>query len=191
MSSALSSPSPSQSAMLGDNWSQRRRYPQPSCLGIDLNKPRNVSLLLLGGSILTAFILTARYHLAHPDDHPLGAGPRHIGSQAFEASFRLGASTASTGADGTQEAAWDDDDDWGDDDWTLPWQSNSWDPTVNDPTPITELLVLSCFTPPGLWNLCMPAETASEQTTRGKWTRVDKDLNKGTGVSYLYLFTRE
>lgn len=174
--------------MLSDNWSQRRRHPQPSCLGIDLNKSRNVSFLLLGGTLLSAFVLTARYHLAHPDDHPLGTGPRNIGSQAFQPSFRLGAATASTGADA---AAAQDDDDWGADEWTLPWQSDAWNPTVNDPAPIVELRLLSCFTPPGLWNLCVPAATASEETTRGKWTRIDKDLNKGTGVSYLYLFTRE
>lgn len=178
-----------------DNWSRSRRQDQPTFLGVNLNSRRTTTILLLTGTVLSAFLLTERFYLQHPSDHPVG-NPRNLGRQAYAASFKTQTTVSDGSAAGTAAVdpysgdrmdPWDDEDDG----WFMPKVVAVWNPLGNDTTPITEIQALSCFTPPGLFNLCSPQSTLKEDALRGKWMRVTKDLNAGIGIYYLYLFERE
>lgn len=122
--------------------------------------------------------------------------PGNIGSQAFQSAFKppavdaVGSSTSSTASsDGGVEAE-DSSLDY-ETDWSSSWEPEHWDPLRPSLTPLTELTVLSCYTPPTLFDNCKPRSTIKEDAIRGSWRRVGKDLNKRIGLSYLYLFERE
>jgi len=74
------------------------------------------------------------------------------------------------------------------------WQSavaREWDPLSTDTRPITEITVKSCVLPPGLYDVCSPTSSKKEDALRGEWERLDRDLNKRIGITYLYLFVRK
>lgn len=47
-----------------------------------------------------------------------------------------------------------------------------------------------CLSSPKIWDVCSPASTAKEDLERGKWIRIDKDFNKGIGLTFNYLYVR-
>ncbi|KAM0755762.1 hypothetical protein T439DRAFT_351508 [Meredithblackwellia eburnea MCA 4105] len=187
----------------GDNWSRRtKRSHRLFCL--DLSNKRNATLVLLSGTLVALVLLTARYRLAHPDDHPFGRAGSSIGSQAYQPAFhwRVQQSTddhSTQAGTNTQGATIDDqldnynpdsDDTWMDlDGWDDPYlekqEDPRWNPLVYDKRPITELTIKSCVLPPGIYDMCTP-----EDALRGKWVRVERDLNRNVGMYYLYLFER-
>lgn len=176
-------------------------------------------LSFLGLAAISAFLLTAHYKLALPDDHPYGAPGRVLGSQAvsraspscevlanslsglqWQLAFKAGsASTATAVSDAavnstTSSGGYEDDyfDDWDDNDVWGALGKNDWDPlSTAQVTPITEITVKSCVVPPGLFDVCSPTTSAKEDALRGVWRRVDRDLNKQIGIYYLYVFYRE
>lgn len=71
-------------------------------------------------------------------------------------------------------------------------RTDKWDPLSSSlGAPLTEITVKSCVVPPGLFDVCSPTTSAKEDALRGKWVRVDRDLNKQIGLYYLYIFYRE
>lgn len=190
----------------GDSWSRRSPRKHTLC-GLDLSSRKNTSIVLLAGTVLTVVLLTARYRLAHPSDHPYGRAGWSIGSQSYAPSFRWAVPTA-TGTDETADTVqggggFDGDAGWDDYyDWMPPPENTRWDPLTPDTRPITEITIKSCVLPPGLSDdICAPisskkvrpvpashatrcaarvgspAPPSQEDALRGKWVRVDKDLN--------------
>ncbi|GAA5980570.1 hypothetical protein JCM10908_001692 [Rhodotorula pacifica] len=153
---------------------------------------------------LLASLLTARYKLEAPHDHPYGK-PVTLGHQAWQVAFskapvgEAGTVDAKVGGDGagetegegysSQEDLWDEED-WGS--WTSSGTSAKveWDPLRADSTPFTELQIKTCVLSPGVYDMCSPASSAKEDATRGEWIRIDKDVNKRVGVYYLYIYAR-
>lgn len=114
--------------------------------------------------------------------------------------------------------SWTDFDDWFDQDegsWAetgaakVPERRAHWDPFNSDRTPITEIAIKSCMLSPGLYDMCSPSSSKKEgelgplvgkidntadtvfiDALRGVWQRVDRDLNKKIGLTYLYVYYR-
>lgn len=61
---------------------------------------------------------------------------------------------------------------------------NIWSPWTYNPVPITELYLLSCAFSPSIWNACTPPSSYFEDISAGPWVRLDKDLNRKTGLWY-------
>ncbi|KAK4057693.1 Phosphatase dcr2 [Microbotryomycetes sp. JL221] len=150
--------------------------------------------------VVCSFLLTARYKLSLPDDHPFG-DPVTIGHQAWQLAFKAGSkSTASSAELGTEAGTtgnstgdldeylegWDSQDEL----WGVP-SSDMWSQFSAETTPLTEITVKSCVLPPGMgFDVCAPTSSKKEDATRGAWKRVERDLNKNVGVLYLYVFYR-
>ncbi|GAA6036936.1 hypothetical protein JCM8097_006363 [Rhodosporidiobolus ruineniae] len=158
-----------------------------------------VRLLFLASVVLISCILTARYKLAAPYNRPYGA-PVNLGHQAYQIAFaRPGTKVASAGAEGAvlnsttgsdAEQYWDEDDDFLDDWGYSSGGSAKWDPLEQNSTPLTEIQVKTCILSPGLYDMCSPTSTTREDATRGKWVRIDKDVNAKVGVKYSYIYAR-
>lgn len=65
-----------------------------------------------------------------------------------------------------------------------------WNPFVLHRRPITEVTAKACIWPPSIYDACMPDSSMREDAERGKWMRIEKDLNMRVGIYYLYLFYR-
>ncbi|WOO76974.1 putative inactive purple acid phosphatase 29 [Vanrija pseudolonga] len=66
-----------------------------------------------------------------------------------------------------------------------------WDPSAAHTTGLTEIRVEHCmFSPHLLAGYCTPKSTPEEDKAKGKWVLVDVDLNKRTGLWYLYVYYR-
>lgn len=110
-------------------------------------------------------------------------------------SFRLGAAGSGTGQ---SDDFWDDfDADFDDLDGTgtgaggfqAEAVAESWDPFVPNTAPLTEITAKSCMWPPTVYDTCMPDSSAREDAEKGKWIRVEKDMNLRVGVcAYLIIF---
>jgi hypothetical protein len=66
----------------------------------------------------------------------------------------------------------------------------TWNPYVLNRRPITEVTAKACIWSPNVENTCMPESSIQEDSERGKWIRVEKNLNMLVDESYLYLFYR-
>jgi hypothetical protein len=67
--------------------------------------------------------------------------------------------------------------------------SESWDPFVPNTAPLTEITAKSCMWPPTVYDTCMPDSSVREDAEKGKWIRVEKDMNLRVGVcAYLVIF---
>ncbi|KAI5480013.1 phosphatase dcr2 [Pseudohyphozyma bogoriensis] len=192
---------PSDFGPIADKWSRRPARSHVVC-GVDLARRRNASCLFLFAAVVSAAVLTSRYRLEHPDDHPYGH-PTSIGKQAYAVSFKkavAGQTTLSSEpVDDVEDYAagdntWDSVDnsgDWeSDDDWLAPTKPVGWDPLYRNTAPLTEITIKSCVLPPGFYDLCAPTSSKKEDALRGKWVRVDRDLNRRVGIYYLYLYER-
>ncbi|GAA5994980.1 uncharacterized protein JCM10292_004466 [Rhodotorula paludigena] len=160
-----------------------------------------VRLAFLVSVVLLSCLLTSRYKLEAPYNRPYGK-PVNLGHQAYQLTFArpagkaaAGAATAGTtdaaieaGEKGTEDEYWDEGDDW--DMWGVASTKAGWDPLDPSTTPLTELQVKSCVLSPGLYDMCSPTSPAKEDATRGKWERIDRDINKRAGIYYLYIYAR-
>lgn len=86
-------------------------------------------------------------------------------------------------------------DNWGDDNNAYEGFETSepedyWDPFVLHSRPMTEVTAKACIWPPSIYDSCMPDSSVREDAERGKWMRIEKDLNMRVGIYYLYLFYR-
>ena len=62
----------------------------------------------------------------------------------------------------------------------------NWDPTLRHTTGLTEVTVMPCFFPPWIYpRLCSPPTTPEEDKLKGRWVRVERDLNVKSGLWYL------
>ncbi|KAM0793498.1 hypothetical protein ACM66B_000937 [Microbotryomycetes sp. NB124-2] len=160
-----------------------------------------VRLSFVAAVVVCSFLLTARYKLSLPDDHPYG-DPSRIGNQAWALTFKAG-SAATTAASGqletgttsnTNSSTGLDDylDDWDtqDDLWGMP-SADRWSQFSAETTPLTEITIKSCVLPPGMgFDMCAPTSSKKEDAVRGAWKRVERDINKQIGLVYLYVFYR-
>jgi hypothetical protein len=63
---------------------------------------------------------------------------------------------------------------------------HGWNPLLRHTTGITEVTAVPCYFPPWLYpKLCSPPTTPEEDKLKGKWVRVERDLNRQTGLWYL------
>lgn len=60
--------------------------------------------------------------------------------------------------------------------------TEQWDPFTLNPRPLVEITAKSCIWPPSVYDSCMPESSMREDAERGKWLRVEKDLNLRIGV---------
>jgi len=61
-----------------------------------------------------------------------------------------------------------------------------WDPLLRHTTGITEVAAVPCLFPPWLYpKVCSPPTTGEQDKLKGKWVRVERDLNLQTGLYYL------
>ncbi|KZT52988.1 Metallo-dependent phosphatase [Calocera cornea HHB12733] len=65
-----------------------------------------------------------------------------------------------------------------------------WDPLLPQKTGLTELTIESCIFNPVTMEFCNPYSSPAADATRGKWVRVETDLNWKTGLWYLNLYYR-
>lgn len=155
---------------LGASNFDRRNTRRHRLLCLDLSSKRNTALVLFSGTLLSVVLLTARYRLAHPDDHPYGSAGSSIGAQSYAPSFHwaIKPTLAAGESDKAAESGsgdYDDDyetgDGWLDEpqDWLAALTANKWEPQANNSRPLTELTVKSCVLPPGLYDLCAPVSS--------------------------------
>lgn len=68
---------------------------------------------------------------------------------------------------------------------------DTWDPLIPHTTGLTEIAVRSCYLPAWLSpTSCKPPSTPEEDKLKGRWVRVERDLNAKTGLWYLYAYYR-
>ncbi|KII85910.1 hypothetical protein PLICRDRAFT_115182 [Plicaturopsis crispa FD-325 SS-3] len=65
-----------------------------------------------------------------------------------------------------------------------------WAPLLPHDTGLSEITVERCMLPPTFADMCRPHTTAHDDNIKGKWVRVDQDLNRKSGMWYLSLFYR-
>ncbi|WVQ69479.1 uncharacterized protein L199_007698 [Kwoniella botswanensis] len=67
----------------------------------------------------------------------------------------------------------------------------NWDPLALHTTGLTEIAVAPCYFPPYLFpEHCSPETTPELDKLKGKWVRVERDLNIRTGLWYLNIYYR-
>jgi len=63
---------------------------------------------------------------------------------------------------------------------------DNWDPLLPHATGISEITVMPCFFPPWIYpRLCSPPTTPEQDKLKGRWVRVERDLNVKSGLWYL------
>ncbi|EJD07471.1 Metallo-dependent phosphatase [Fomitiporia mediterranea MF3/22] len=65
-----------------------------------------------------------------------------------------------------------------------------WSPLLNHVTGLTEITVAKCMLPQALSYLCVPDSTPEADAIKGKWVRVERDLNRMSGFWSLYIYYR-
>lgn len=160
--------------------------------------------LFASAGVLVTFELFARSSITRSlsDTKPR----TNIGWQSFLPAYNYRGSSSSSAQSSNstdldllpspgQSDYWDDLDDWGNDNdayegFNTEPEELYWDPFILHRRPITEITAKACIWPPSVYDTCMPDSTLKEDSTRGKWLRVEKDINMRVGVYYLYLFYR-
>lgn len=110
-----------------------------------------------------------------------------IGHQAFQAAFHRDNAASSSAIDEQASVleGWLEDE----------FDESAFDGTVEDPqrlvaAPITDITVRSCVVSPYIVDVCAPKTTMREEAVMGRWTRLNKDINKRIGMYYLYIYVR-
>ncbi|KAL7412473.1 Metallo-dependent phosphatase-like protein [Mrakia frigida] len=68
---------------------------------------------------------------------------------------------------------------------------DSWNPFLPHTTGLTEVTAQACIWPPWLFeSLCAPDSTPEKDSRLGSWVRVEKDLNRKSGLWWLALYYR-
>ncbi|TDL23728.1 Metallo-dependent phosphatase [Rickenella mellea] len=151
-------------------------------------------------TILFACLLTWVFILYQPS---LGPGwHQRLGWQAWEVvSLRPGDTGSPTNQTGSSHESVPEGVDW----WNVTTQETQpdptslpldvWSPLLPHDTGLTEILVAKCVYPPYMANYCWPKSTSSDDNMKGKWVRVNHDLNKRGGfwslaskllIKYMY-----
>ncbi|KAL1413278.1 Phosphatase dcr2 [Vanrija albida] len=66
-----------------------------------------------------------------------------------------------------------------------------WDPSAAHTTGLTEIRVQHCMISPHILpSFCEPDSTPEDDMAKGKWVRVDVDLNQRAGIWHLYVYYR-
>ncbi|PAV20053.1 Metallo-dependent phosphatase [Pyrrhoderma noxium] len=65
-----------------------------------------------------------------------------------------------------------------------------WSPLLPHVTGLTEITVAKCPLPTSMTSLCYPKTTPEADAIKGKWVRVDRDLNAMSGIWSLYVYYR-
>lgn len=162
-------------------------------------------------AVITALSAFTLYQQSYFERYANHAPPTNLGWQSglpaylSRTSTSSGSSASTFGGDGDDAVRPGDlqgsEDDWWNDfddtayndayDGFAPVQTTEeWDPFILNPRPLVEITAKSCIWPPSVYDTCMPDSTMREDAERGKWLRVEKDLNLRIGVYYLYLFYR-
>ncbi|KZS94402.1 Metallo-dependent phosphatase [Sistotremastrum niveocremeum HHB9708] len=65
-----------------------------------------------------------------------------------------------------------------------------WAPLLPHDTGLTEIAIAHCFIPASMTEVCNPDTTPEDDAIKGTWVRVERDINKKSGIWYLYLYYR-
>ncbi|KAH8116363.1 Metallo-dependent phosphatase [Phellopilus nigrolimitatus] len=65
-----------------------------------------------------------------------------------------------------------------------------WSPLLPHVTGLSEITIAKCLFPPSMASLCFPKTTPEQDAIKGKWVRVDRDLNRVSGMWSLYIYYR-
>ncbi|KAI0315885.1 Metallo-dependent phosphatase [Amylostereum chailletii] len=66
---------------------------------------------------------------------------------------------------------------------------DAWSPLMPHDTGLSEIMVVRCMWDSRFVDMCSPAPS-SDDAIKGKWVRVDRDLNRQAGMWHLYLYYR-
>lgn len=68
---------------------------------------------------------------------------------------------------------------------------DKWDPLIPHTTGLTEIAVRACYLPAWLYpSACTPPTTPEDDKLKGRWVRVERDLNAKSGLWYLNAYYR-
>ncbi|KAL0953331.1 hypothetical protein HGRIS_004576 [Hohenbuehelia grisea] len=66
-----------------------------------------------------------------------------------------------------------------------------WNPLLPHDTGLSEITVTRCMVNPKMaGNICSPFSTSTDESHKGKWVRLDEDLNRKVGAWYLHIYYR-
>ncbi|KAF8325842.1 Metallo-dependent phosphatase-like protein [Cantharellus anzutake] len=138
------------------------------------------------------FVLLLTFYI-YEKPRPLGKF-QHIGWQAFD-TITPGVPAPSEPHDPSRPTNTSSVDWWDvvNDDSNVPPTSlplDIWNPLLPHHTGLTEIAVKPCLLHPSLVPYCHPRTTLEDDALKGKWVRVERDLNSRTGRWYLHLWYR-
>ncbi|KZV63009.1 Metallo-dependent phosphatase [Peniophora sp. CONT] len=151
--------------------------------------------LVFSFSILLTFV----FILYKPGFGP--GGLQRVGWQAWEPVFD--SSSAYSGGNSGVGAV--DEEQTVGDDWDVDWWNvtkpeggadtaslplDIWHPLLQHDTGLTEITIERCMWSSSMIDLCSPHSSADEDATKGKWVRVDRDLNLQAGMWHLFIYYR-
>lgn len=151
-----------------------------------LKRLRAPAFFIIGG--LAAFTLFEQSYLTRNVGHSFTPST-NLGWQSFLPAYKStidkgSAPGSAAGSDNGEDGFWDDLDDGMDSAYGFQQDqvSEVWDPFVPNSAPLVEITAKSCMWPPSVYDTCMPESTVRENAERGKWLRVEKDMNLRVGV---------
>ncbi|KAF8519664.1 Metallo-dependent phosphatase-like protein [Gautieria morchelliformis] len=65
-----------------------------------------------------------------------------------------------------------------------------WNPLLPHDTGLTEIAVTRCMIPPWYADVCWPKSTVADTSNKGKWVRVERNINWRSGPWYLNMYYR-
>lgn len=145
-----------------------------------LKRTRTPAFFIVGG--LAAFALYEQSYLTRNIGHSFTPST-NLGWQSFQPAYTSGTGSAQ-GSQSGSDGFWDELDDGLDDypDFQQDQVSETWDPFVPNSAPLVEITARSCMWPPSVYDTCMPDSSMREDAERGKWVRVEKDMNLRVGI---------
>lgn len=151
-----------------------------------LKRLRAPACFIIGG--LAAFTLFEQSYLTRNVGHSFTPST-NLGWQSFLPAYKStidkgSGSSSAAGSDKGADGFWDDFDDGLDSAYGFQQDqvAEVWDPFVPNSAPLVEITAKSCMWPPSVYDTCMPESTVRENAERGKWLRVEKDMNLRVGV---------
>ncbi|KAL5537002.1 DCR2 [Sanghuangporus sanghuang] len=142
-------------------------------------------------------LLTWMFILYQPINGP--GELQRLGWQAWEpvSAPKIAVGTGSDAEDtGSNQPGNDNDVDW----WNVTTETSEpdtsslpldvWSPLLNHVTGLTEITIEKCMFPQALAYLCYPKTSPEADAIKGKWVRVERDLNMMSGLWSLYIYYR-
>ncbi|KAI5122495.1 hypothetical protein M0805_001403 [Coniferiporia weirii] len=65
-----------------------------------------------------------------------------------------------------------------------------WSPLLPHETGLTEITIAKCIFPASMASMCFPKTTPEQDAIKGKWVRVERDLNMMSGLWSLHVYYR-